>query len=325
MAYWWVNQNQTSKHEISGGYVWSPKRKRDGGRNQFYENMRDVQVGDIIFSFFGSKIQYIGIATGVAIACPKPNEFGTSGDSWSNDGWFIPIQWIKNPTPFQPKELIAELQPHLPGRYSPVQRDTGNGLQGVYLAYVPEDMADVLMRKMGNIAQEALFAASSKMEDYGAIRRVDEIIENVIRDSTSIDATEKEALIKARIGQGKFRQNVKSVERCCRLTGVTDIRLLRASHIKPWRICVSDEERLDGYNGLLLTPTMDHLFDKGLISFSDDGDLLVSPGISFDQLILLGINPSKSINVGGFAPKQAVYLAYHRDNIFQKRVFAIRG
>ncbi len=78
------------------------------------------------------------------------------------------------------------------------------------------------------------------------------------------------------MGQGKFRANVQSVERACRVTKVERPEHLVASHTKPWRDS-TNEERLDGENGLLLTPTIDHLFDKGFISFEDKGDLIVSP------------------------------------------------
>jgi hypothetical protein len=51
MTYWWVNQNQTWQYEIDGGFLWSPKQKRNGSHNQFYENMRLVRQGDTIFSY----------------------------------------------------------------------------------------------------------------------------------------------------------------------------------------------------------------------------------------------------------------------------------
>src|SRR6202048_3935774 len=55
MRYWWVNQNQTYRHEIQGGYLWSPKRNANGARNPFYESMREVAPGDLIFSFMDTR------------------------------------------------------------------------------------------------------------------------------------------------------------------------------------------------------------------------------------------------------------------------------
>jgi len=72
MTYWWVNQNQTWQSEIAGGFLWSPKSKKNRARNQFYENMRLVRIGDKIFSYYNSLVQYVGTATGEAIAARKP-------------------------------------------------------------------------------------------------------------------------------------------------------------------------------------------------------------------------------------------------------------
>src|ERR1700756_2754038 len=63
MAFWWVNQNQTLRDEIEGGFIWSPKQKKNGGFNQFYENMKLVEPGDIIFSFADQRIGHVGVAT----------------------------------------------------------------------------------------------------------------------------------------------------------------------------------------------------------------------------------------------------------------------
>ncbi len=76
--------------------------------------------------------------------------------------------------------------------------------------------------------------------------------------------------------------------------------------------------RLDGENGLLLTPNADHLFDRGFISFDDSGDLLVSPVAHRDSVIKLGIDLTKHLNVGRFSDGQRSYLEYHRANILLK-------
>ncbi len=146
--------------------------------------------------------------------------------------------------------------------------------------------------------------------------REDERADEEIASDLTISSTEKEALRKARIGQGKFRANVITVEaRGCRLTGVTDIRLLRAGHIKPWAVC-TNAERLDGHNGLMFTPAADHLFDQGFISFTDDGDLIVATSyVDEADIRRLGLN--LGANVGRFSRKQRYYLAYHRDNVFK--------
>jgi hypothetical protein len=73
------------------------------------------------------------------------------------------------------------------------------------------------------------------------------------------------------VGQGLFKERVSRIERACRITFVDNPTHLIASHIKPWRES-TNEERLHEGNGLLLTPTVDHLFDRGFISFQDSGE-----------------------------------------------------
>ena len=71
MRYWWVNQNQTYRHEVQGGYLWSPKRNANGARNPFYESMREVAPGDLIFSFMDTRILAVGIAQSYCWESPK--------------------------------------------------------------------------------------------------------------------------------------------------------------------------------------------------------------------------------------------------------------
>jgi putative restriction endonuclease len=110
------------------------------------------------------------------------------------------------------------------------------------------------------------------------------------------------------------------IERACRVTGVVREEHLRASHCKPWRDA-TNEERLDGENGLLLTPSVDHLFDRGFIGFDGDGALIVSPVAHRESLQRMGIDPQRSINVGAFSSGQTRYLEFHRDNVLLKSSF----
>ncbi|MGO9038669.1 MAG: HNH endonuclease [Steroidobacteraceae bacterium] len=106
---------------------------------------------------------------------------------------------------------------------------------------------------------------------------------------------------------------VRSVERACRITKVERMEHLIASHVRPWRDS-NNEERLDGENGLLLTPTVDHLFDKGFISFEDSGQLIVSPVADPVSLKRMGIDRDARVNVGVFSQGQRRYLDFHSEN-----------
>ena len=99
------------------------------------------------------------------------------------------------------------------------------------------------------------------------------------------------------------------------MTGVREPRHLKASHIKPWRDA-SDAERLDGSNGLLLSPHIDHLFDEGYITFAPDQTLIVVPEVRDKLLDAWGIDAG--VRVGGFKREQNAYLDYHRVNVFKR-------
>ena len=90
--------------------------------------------------------------------------------------------------------------------------------------------------------------------------------------------------------QSLFRRRLIGVEKECRLTGVRDLRFLRASHIKPWAECGTAAERVDGHNGLLLTPTADLLFDRGWITFEDKGALVPSQLLPDDVVKRIGFS-----------------------------------
>jgi len=133
----------------------------------------------------------------------------------------------------------------------------------------------------------------------------------------SLEETQREAVVLARKGQGLYRSNLAQLEKHCRLTGVTEPRLLVASHMKPWSRCENNEERLDGHNGLLLTPTADRLFDRGFLTFEDDGTPVWSSKISSEEIIRLNFQPSDVLSKK-FHARQKPYLAYHRANVFKR-------
>jgi hypothetical protein len=143
---------------------------------------------------------------------------------------------------------------------------------------------------------------------------------NRIRTDSDIPDTTRQAIVLARRGQGEFKRRVMEIERACRITGVTRLEHLRASHCKPWRDA-TNEERLDGENGLLLTPNADHLFDRGFIGFDDNGDLLISPVAHKESLVRLGLQVGRATNVGHFSVRQRRYLEYHRENVLLRSRF----
>lgn len=185
-------------------------------------------------------------------------------------------------------------------------------------------MAAVLTRIIGKQADHVVSQAATtktlvdgEASEEAAIAEREQVEEAHIWAETTIDNTTKNALVKARKGQGIFRVRLATIEHNCRVTGISNPTHLVASHIKPWRHS-NNAERLDGNNGLLLSPNIDHLFDRGFISFADNGDLLVSPIADTQSLKLMGVPADQSVNVGTFSNAQRVFLSFHRSEVFKK-------
>lgn len=132
-------------------------------------------------------------------------------------------------------------------------------------------------------------------------------------DFKTLDKTEQESIVKSRIGQGIFRDGLIKLWGGCSVTGLSNLYLLRASHVKPWRDC-SNHERLDPMNGLLLHPALDHLFDAGFITFDDDGSIHISGRLSESDVEILHI--SRDWKLRKMPDGLAKYLRYHREKVF---------
>ena len=307
MRYWWVNQNQTYKFEVPAGFLWSPKTRADGGRNYFYMTMEEVRPGDLVFSYCDTYIKAIGVVQRPAVTAPKP-DFRTAGSNWADVGWYVEVEFAELENPLRPKDFMNQIRPLLADKYAPLQ-ENGNGLQGIYLTEISADFGALLIllsqADLPTIQQE-LAPLDEGESEYEINLEIE--ARKLIGDPVKIELT------KSRRGQGIFKANLRLVESRCRITGVSNIKHLRASHIKPWAAS-DNHEKIDGYNGLLLSPHVDHLFDRGFISFRDSGVLLVSKELNpkvLEQWSILG-----SQNVGEFRAAQCQYLDYHRQVIFQ--------
>ena len=124
----------------------------------------------------------------------------------------------------------------------------------------------------------------------------------------------KEAIVKLRVNQNTFRNLLLDKFEHCALCKVNQPELLVASHIKPWKDS-SPEEKLDRDNGLLMCPGHDQLFDRGLISFDDNGNILISSHLTEESRESLGIKDDLKIQL---SERNKEYLQYHREKIFQK-------
>jgi len=303
MKYWWVNQNQTYKFEVPGGFLWSPKTKSNGDRNRFYDSMTELSVGDVIFSFADTLIKAAGVVQSQAYESPKP-DFRTAGSNWADIGWFAEVEFIPIDQPIAPKDHMELIGPLLSDIYAPLQLN-GRGNQGVYLTEISHDLGN-LLTKLSHLSMDFLWTAAGP-------NLPDDSLVNSESVSEVENALEKLQLVKARRGQGLFKANVRLIEKACRVTGLTTPRHLIASHIKPWSIS-NNTEKLDGSNGLLLSPHVDHLFDKGFISFENTGDIKVSREL--DPQVLKRWSIDDKSNVSHFDSRQSDYMEYHRNEVF---------
>lgn len=135
-----------------------------------------------------------------------------------------------------------------------------------------------------------------------------------VQEYLDLSMSERDAIAKARIGQGVFRESLIQYWSACAVTGCSEIALLRASHIKPWAQA-SLTERLNVYNGLLLSPAVDACFDAGYLSFDDEGKVLISEALSAGDAEVLGIH--SELRLERIEPEHEKYLAFHRKHIFK--------
>ena len=300
--YWWVNHKQTFKHEIAGSFLWSPKFKSNGDRNYFYDTMADAEVGDIVLSYANGKVSYFGVVVEEASTAQKPSEFGAAGDVWDNDGWFLPISWQKISPSIQPKLIWDEIQHLFPQKYSPLNGQ-GGGNQGCYLAEISEQIFLTLMQ----------YSLEKNPILFSTIQK------NLATTSSALrrQVTEVRRTVNQRIGQLQFRNEVIKLEGACPITGVASPAFLRASHIKPWRVCETAEERLDPYNGLALAPHIDQLFDQGYITFDLNGSLILSDECPPMIPIQWRFEEKISQSLIEVSSKRRKYINYHNRYVFK--------
>ncbi len=312
MNYWWVNQGKTHNDEIPGDYLWAPKLDKQGRHRLAYDAMLSLKLGDCVFSYFRGSIRALGVVMNEARSCTRP-DFGLSNQFWENDGWIVDVEFRTLTNDFDPKMMLQEYKNLGPSNHGPI-----NSVGRVNMEYLY-----AIPTALGAIYLQAISIDINEVKAEGLAERNVEIDGDVaeeedqhIRDRTDLGPTEKRALILARRGQGYFKKEVALIERGCRLTGVTESRHLRASHIKPWSKS-DDIERLDGSNGLLLSPHVDHLFDEGYLSFRRDGTILQSEQLTGQVVARWNLDLSKS--VGSFSRHQDGFLQYHRDVVFMKK------
>lgn len=299
--FYWVNQGKTYKEEKEGGYLWAPLKNQSGNSLFHWDNMDKINPGDIIFNYKKGFICGYCIAKSHAYKSKQPKEF-SEDLGWEQEGRMIDAVYYQGTNKLTIDDVYRSLKDLLPKKYNPINLSYINGNPKIkanqgYLYELNEACGNFLLNRwgIGEIETERVLKVN-RDEDY-------------IPPTT----TEKEGLVTSRVGQGKYRRKIlKRWDYKCAVTNLSNKELLIASHIVPWREA-DNFERLDIHNGILLSPVYDALFDRNLISFSDNGDIILSTVMSREDFNKLGVTGKERIE--GFTEKNKQYLHRHRKKI----------
>lgn len=317
MSVWWVNLGERFAEQKAAGALWCPsKTVRKNGTlaapRWHWSIIENVRVGEFVVLARDGRIEGIGIARQTAIPnSSKPAGF-LSG-KWHSSGWLLPVTFILFKRPKSREELTAGLFMERV-KYRPLLNQLdgkGRGAQ-IYLTRI---------RDIDGVALFERIAALLDVEQPGWLDHgFRSSVENVTSHGPDVDpaATSRTAIVQARVGQGQFRKSLVALwsGRCC-ATGLDILDLLVASHIHPWAAS-SNKEKLDPFNGLLLSPAFDAAFDKGLISLAADGTWINIANLSLVQLEQAGLANLERYPVRGLTENHTKYLELHLQSAQQR-------
>lgn len=292
MRFFWVNIGSSFNEVKEQHFLWAPQYGMNKHGKKFnptsWETVKDVKVGDIIFCNKEREIVYIATATSDADDASRPPN--RSFDKWEREGTRVDVDLTVLDHPID----ILQFRDIFMAAFNELSRPTVFAENGfctqTYMCELPEAAAKMIASFISDNVSIDFRSESSKVKE-------------------PIGRT-KEAIVQARIGHGPYRDKLfKKWGGKCAVTGVAVESILTASHIVAWSI--SDEkEKVDPFNGLPLIPNLDKLFDKGMISFTDNGNLIYRDG-SEKLLSDLGIPLNSKINM--VFEENVKYLRRHRE------------
>ncbi|UVL27743.1 HNH endonuclease [Pseudomonas donghuensis] len=279
MQFFWVNLGTTHKEARAGNFLWAPLSSRtQSGKVQtrrHWDNVGKVKAGDLIFCYHDNYLRAIAKAEGDAYQAERPPT--RSFNEWSNQGHRVDITLTDLKHLLRSDDIAPTYQAQFDARTEPSLFNNKGSVNQIYMAQLPADAALYLLEQAEVVADY-----EDQLVDSGS-------------PGKSPSVTTREALVKARVGQGAFRTELlKRWEKKCALTGLKNPNLLVASHIQAWALA-DNKARLDTDNGLLLATHIDRLFDCGLISFGEDGQLLISDDLTAEEHKILGLDQYTSI------------------------------
>jgi len=294
MAYWWLNQKEDDFALLEEeGLVAIPRRDKLGKTNPGYATAAEMRPADIGFAFVGGELD--GVFT--VIEPPQDDTVEMAPDFHRRAARLVPVRFLGLAIAVRVEETTLRLRDVLPAFDSPLDPDGAN--------------KDTAIHRVGDAVAERLIALAADAEPMSA--SMAEAMAEAISISDLADEL-KNDLIEARLGLGRFGDAVLAQwDHACCGTGTAVDGLIHVSPIKPW-VRASNDERLDPENGLLMVATWNLAFNSGLITFEDDGAIVLSADLPPDEARKAGIDPEFRLAVKG--DRQRTYLAWHRTNVF---------
>lgn len=297
MSFYWVNIGISKDFVRRNDYLWAPQYGINKSNNRFvdegWKQVPFVKKGDVIFCCHNQYIVFVAVASSDAFECGRPED--PVFEAWELEGYRIDVDLVELSTALSIKGLKPTLYQYYNDHCYPKLLTT-SGLRQNYLTLLGDSAAAYILNELGEdsfLIQDGIIKNSSKSDVTSRKRK----------------GSSREVIAKARNGQQQFRKDVLELwNNTCPITKVQVSELLIASHIVSWQL--SDEvEKVDKYNGFPFSPDVDKLFDKGLISFTEHGELLLHPNLDSSILSQLGISLTAKIEL---KEKNIGYLQRHR-------------
>lgn len=295
MAFFWVNLGESYKEVATHNFLWAPayvvgkngKKKINAG----WEPVKEVNAGDVIFCNLDENIIYVAVARKAAYPAKRPPT--RVFNKWNEDGFQIDIDLTILTPAVSVKGFKAALMAIHNHECSPALFTKTGGISQQYMVRLPLGAGALILNFLGDA-------------EVSVCEQVDSRKKGRLQQGGT-----RKTVAQARIGQGQFRDDVLSLwQHSCPVTALSKPELLTAAHIVPWSLS-NEIEKIDPNNGFPLSPALDKLFDRGYVSFNDDGQLLMKTSeLSIQDLRCLGITPGAKIS--GLNDKQKAYLARHR-------------
>ncbi len=302
MNFYWVNIGTSKNIVKEHGFLWAPQKviKENGtkAKNAGWEQVKSIVKGDVIFCYFDKRIHYIAVATKDSYVSSRPSfdEFKAWAQNATDDGTRVDIDVQILENSLDSEQFKEEVIDYYNEQCTPVLFTKKKSINQQYMISLSKSVGILILNSIGD----------------ESIRTQEIITKNnsTSKNKKKPKKTTKETLIQARVGHGAFRDELLEYWKSCPVTDVNDSALLIASHILPWHVA-NDDEKLDKFNGILLSPSVDKLFDRGYISFDDQGKLLTHKKLNIKNLDKLGIE--KNAQIKGLEKAHLYYLNEHRE------------